>query len=251
MRRSRSERSIAVRSECGASLAFGGTLRVIDGHCYGSPAARQIRRYALPEPGVPWLESTIQLGDDVLENGPGPGLTTDLLRHRVAAVTAVEIDADPAVNLKVRLTGTNVEVIWGDGTELPLPDARFTAATCFAMLHHMPSEAAQDQLFGELHRVLRPGGRRPSARRPWCQFPQFDDVLEECVRVTGSIAVVCPSLAAEMCRTRIPVDDPGVTKAHGRAATALDNVQPAPLVVLVRKSSRGQPPWQSPLVTPG
>ena len=107
---------------------------------------------------LPWLESTIQLGDDVLEIGPGPGLTTDLLRHRVAAVTAVEIDADLAANLKVRLADTNVEVIWGDGTELPLPDDRFSAATCFAMLHHMPSEAAQDQLFGELHRVLRPGG---------------------------------------------------------------------------------------------
>ena len=107
---------------------------------------------------LPWLESTIQLGDDVLEIGPGPGLTTDLLRHRVAAVTAVEIDADLAADLKVRLADTNVEVIWGDGTELPLPDDRFSAATCFAMLHHIPSEAAQDQLFGELHRVLRSGG---------------------------------------------------------------------------------------------
>jgi SAM-dependent methyltransferase len=107
---------------------------------------------------LPWLESAITLGDDVLEIGPGPGLTTDLLRRRVAAVTAVEIDADLAADLKARLVGTNVEVIWGDGTELPLPDDRFSAATCFAMLHHMPSAAAQDQLFGELHRVLRPGG---------------------------------------------------------------------------------------------
>ena len=107
---------------------------------------------------LPWLESTIELGDDVLEIGPGPGLTTDLLRQRVEGVTAVEIDADLAADLKVRLAGTNVEVIWGDGTELPLPDDRFSAATCFAMLHHVPSVAAQDQLFGELHRVLRPGG---------------------------------------------------------------------------------------------
>jgi SAM-dependent methyltransferase len=107
---------------------------------------------------LPWLESTIQLGDDVLEIGPGPGLTTDLLRQRVVAVTAVEIDADLAADLKVRLAGTNVEVIWGDGTELPLPDDRFSAATCFAMLHHVPSLAAQDQLFVEVHRVLRSGG---------------------------------------------------------------------------------------------
>src|ERR1700722_17134679 len=107
---------------------------------------------------LPWLESTIELGDDVLEIGPGPGLTTDLLRQRVAAGTAVEIDPDLAADLKVRLAGSNVEVIWGDGIELPLPDDRFSAATCFAMLHHVPSVAAQDRLFGELHRVLRPGG---------------------------------------------------------------------------------------------
>ncbi|MHB8670413.1 MAG: class I SAM-dependent methyltransferase [Acidimicrobiales bacterium] len=33
-----------------------------------------------------------------------------------------------------------------------------TAATCFSMLHHMPSAEHQDRLFAELHRVLRPGG---------------------------------------------------------------------------------------------
>jgi SAM-dependent methyltransferase len=107
---------------------------------------------------LPWLKAAIELGDDVLEIGPGPGLTTDLLRHRVAALTAVEIDADLAADLTVRLAGTNVEVICSDATELPLPDDRFSAATCFAMLHHMPSERAQDQLFAELYRVLRPGG---------------------------------------------------------------------------------------------
>src|ERR1700677_3883482 len=87
---------------------------------------------------LPWLETTVQLGDDVLEIGPGPGLTTDLLRHRVAAVTAVEIDTRLAADLAVRLAGTNVEVICCDATELPLPADRFSAATCFAMLHHMP-----------------------------------------------------------------------------------------------------------------
>ena len=70
----------------------------------------------------------------------------------------MEIDADLATDLKARLAGTNVEVIWGDGAELPFPDDRFSAATYFAMLHHVPSATAQDQLFGELHRVLRPGG---------------------------------------------------------------------------------------------
>ena len=29
---------------------------------------------------LPWVDSVADLGDDVLEIGPGPGLTTDLLR---------------------------------------------------------------------------------------------------------------------------------------------------------------------------
>lgn len=107
---------------------------------------------------LPWLDTMTDLGDDVLEIGPGPGLTTDLLRQRVKAMTAVEIDPQLAADLATRLADTNVDVICGDATEVPLPAGRFSAATCFAMLHHMPSERAQDQLFAQLHRVLHPGG---------------------------------------------------------------------------------------------
>lgn len=45
----------------------------------------------LKEDLLPWLEAAGDLGDDVHEIGPGPGLTTDLLRTRVAYVTALEI----------------------------------------------------------------------------------------------------------------------------------------------------------------
>jgi SAM-dependent methyltransferase len=106
---------------------------------------------------LPWLDSIAKLGDDVLEIGPGPGRTTDLLRTRAAAVTAVEIDDDLAAALADRMAGTNVVVVHGDGTALDLPAGRFSAATCFSVLHHMPSPQAQDRLFAELNRVLRPG----------------------------------------------------------------------------------------------
>ena len=107
---------------------------------------------------LPWLETVADLGDDVLEVGPGPGLTTDLLRERVTAVTAVEIDPTLAAALTVRLAGTNVEVIQGDAGTTDLSDDRFSAATCFSMLHHIPTHQEQDLLFREIHRVLRPGG---------------------------------------------------------------------------------------------
>ena len=107
---------------------------------------------------LPWALGARDLGDDVLELGPGPGLTTDALRQRVARLTAVEIDDDLAARLAERLAGTNVEVVHGDATDTGLPAGRFTGATCFTMLHHVPTPALQDRLFAEVARLLRPGG---------------------------------------------------------------------------------------------
>jgi|SRR5579871_2291721 len=107
---------------------------------------------------LPWAMAARDLGDDVVEIGPGPGLTTDRLRQMTARLTAVEVDAVLAAALAERLVGSNVEVVHADGAALPLADGRFTGATCFTMLHHVPSASAQDRLFSELRRVLRPGG---------------------------------------------------------------------------------------------
>ena len=107
---------------------------------------------------LPWALRGRTLGDDVLEVGPGPGRTTDVLRHRVARLTAVEVDAALAAALAERLAGTNVRVVHADATGTDLPGDGFTGATCFTMLHHVPTPAQQDQLFAEVCRLLRPGG---------------------------------------------------------------------------------------------
>jgi SAM-dependent methyltransferase len=107
---------------------------------------------------LPWVDSVGDLGDDVLEIGPGPGRTTDLLRARVSRVTAVEMDERLAEELRERLRGTNVEVLTGDGTATGLETGRFSTVTAFSVLHHIPTPLQQDRLFGELARLLRPGG---------------------------------------------------------------------------------------------
>ena len=107
---------------------------------------------------LPWALVGRDVGDDVLEVGPGPGLTTDVLRRHIARVTAVEVDAVLAAALAERLRGSNVTVVCADATQTCLEADRFSAATCFTMLHHMPTPEHQDRLFGELARVLRPGG---------------------------------------------------------------------------------------------
>jgi SAM-dependent methyltransferase len=107
---------------------------------------------------LPWVEAAGDLGDHVLEIGPGPGLTTDLLRQRVSRLTAVEVDPSLGHALRERLAGTNVDVVVADATEAGLPAEYFSAAACFSMLHHMPSAEHQDRLFAELCRALRPAG---------------------------------------------------------------------------------------------
>lgn len=107
---------------------------------------------------VPWVLSDVSLGDNVLEVGPGPGLTTDLLKSRTAHLTALEIDPRLARSLAARLAGRNVAVVQGDATAMPLKDAQFTGAVSFTMLHHVPSPVLQDKLLREVRRTLKPGG---------------------------------------------------------------------------------------------
>lgn len=107
---------------------------------------------------VPWVLSDVALGDRVLELGPGPGLTTDLLRLKVEHLAAIEIDPVLADSLNSRLRGSNVEVITGDATTMPFPDGHFSAAVAFTMLHHVPTPEMQDKLLREVFRVVEPGG---------------------------------------------------------------------------------------------
>jgi len=94
----------------------------------------------------------------VVEIGPGPGLTTDLLRTVIPRLTAVEIDAALANSLSSRLKETNVQVVEGDATRMPFAESEFSGAVSFTMLHHVPSRVMQDKVLAEVLRVLKPGG---------------------------------------------------------------------------------------------
>jgi SAM-dependent methyltransferase len=107
---------------------------------------------------LPWAIGDTVLGPNVLEIGPGPGLTTDLLRTTVPRLTALEIDATLARSLSARLRGSNVQVIEGDATHMPFGNAEFSGVVSFTMLHHVPSPALQNAVLAEVFRVLEPGG---------------------------------------------------------------------------------------------
>jgi ubiquinone/menaquinone biosynthesis C-methylase UbiE len=106
---------------------------------------------------LPWGLRGAELGDDVLEIGPGFGATTRVLAKRAGELTVLELDEGYCRRLRRELAET-VTVVQGDATAMPFADARFSAVVCFTMLHHLPSPQAQDQLLAEVARVLRPGG---------------------------------------------------------------------------------------------
>lgn len=107
---------------------------------------------------LPVLTAGVDLGKEMLEIGPGPGAATEWLRHRVAQLTAVEVDAAAAAALASRYAGTNVQIVTGSAAELSYPAESFDSAGCFTMLHHVPTLDLQNKILAEAFRVLRPGG---------------------------------------------------------------------------------------------
>lgn len=107
---------------------------------------------------LPSLTRHADLGEEMLEIGPGPGAATEWLRQKVKRLIAVEVDAAAAGKLADRFAGSNVEVIVGSAAELSYPDESFDSVGCFTMLHHVPTLALQNKILAEAFRVLRPGG---------------------------------------------------------------------------------------------
>ena len=125
----------------------------------------RFHRYYCASPGwarlvqttlVPAVLEGTELDQRVLEIGPGPGLTTEVLAAVAPELTAIEID--PALAKATADRVPAARVVQGDATTMPFPDGTFGAVVCLTMLHHLPFPALQDRLFAEVHRVLRPGG---------------------------------------------------------------------------------------------
>jgi demethylmenaquinone methyltransferase/2-methoxy-6-polyprenyl-1,4-benzoquinol methylase/phosphoethanolamine N-methyltransferase len=107
--------------------------------------------------------AALQSGEKVLDVGCGPGIMTLLAAERVGATgEAHGIDPSPAmIKLaaeKAAKARTGATFREGVIEKLPYADGSFDAVLSSLMLHHLPDELRQTG-FGEIARVLKPGGR--------------------------------------------------------------------------------------------
>ena len=123
-------------------------FRAVDANRYGTYA--------------PWLPAAAEFdrhrGESLLEIGCGMG--TDLSRFFRGGARVFAIDlTDGHLRLarrRLEVEGSAARVLRADAEQLPFANDCFDAVYSFGVLHHTPGTA---QAIGEIHRVLRPGGR--------------------------------------------------------------------------------------------
>ncbi|HTR36040.1 MAG TPA: methyltransferase domain-containing protein [Bryobacteraceae bacterium] len=102
------------------------------------------------------MTAEIEPGDTVLDLGCGAGLDALIASERVGITgRVVAVDFSEAM-LRRAQAGTNVVFCLADGERLPLADASVDVALVNGIFNLNP---VREAIFGELARVLRPGGK--------------------------------------------------------------------------------------------
>lgn len=112
--------------------------------------------------GNPFIIWKIRPGEDILDVGSGGGLDLIVARGKTGEQAKVcGVDLTPEMIAKAeqsfkRMGIDNIELHHIDSERLPFPDNSFDAVLSNGVINLSPAKA---ELFAEIFRVLRPGGR--------------------------------------------------------------------------------------------
>jgi SAM-dependent methyltransferase len=148
--------------------------------------ASALWRYVTRTQLLPWMVAGAELGDHVLELGAGPGAATHELRKLANRVTSLEYDHAFAAGLRGRTGLESAHIIQGDAAGLPFLGNTFSSAIAVLVLHHLRSKEMQDRAFGEVRRVLRPGG-------VFLAFEILDGWFNRTIHVQSTFVAVDPA----------------------------------------------------------
>ena len=95
---------------------------------------------------------------EILDDGTGPGFFPAILAPMGHQVTAIDYSEGMVERARARFEalGLNVNVMRGDAQRLPFADECFDAVVSRNVLWNLDDPA---RAYGEIHRVLRPGGK--------------------------------------------------------------------------------------------
>jgi ubiquinone/menaquinone biosynthesis C-methylase UbiE len=109
---------------------------------------------------INFLLGKIRAEDEVLDMGCGTGRFTIPLAERVKAVSGLDLSPMMLATARKKLAdqGLAADLREGDMAALPFADGSFDVVVSMLAMMHIPREDRQ-QVFREVARVLRPGGR--------------------------------------------------------------------------------------------
>jgi ubiquinone/menaquinone biosynthesis C-methylase UbiE len=142
--------------------------------------ANAIRRQALPQLREVFAgrdQRTLRL----LDVGCGTGRFLDFVKQAWPRLPTIGLDMSEAYVAEARAhlrRWSRIDLMVGNGEQLPLPDRSLDAASCVFTVHELPPKVRR-AVMGEFARVLKPGGRIvlvDSLQRG--DEPDYDGLLE-------------------------------------------------------------------------